>query len=244
MEPMAGTAFLVFIAYVLWKKIIKISFHTWEITGMIGFLIGFSILLFAPGQSARSAVVRGIIGEMPFYKEYAIRIVRETYYTCKFMAPLFGLALGLTVISWTENRSKNGADRIIEKNKKSEGIKTNDTVRMAWDYVCSEKTALMFVLFAILSIYAMTLSIAFAIRIFLSPTVFLIISVGISAKRIMCRAEIRSAVMPALKLLVFFIAIFVLTQYLTAMIEMIQTGEPFTKDTFYVSSEFSQGLLE
>lgn len=246
MEPVAGTVLLAFLAYVIWKIRRKIRFHVWEITGFIGFIPGFAVLIFAPGNGARADVVSEITGGMSFFKDFSIRIVRETYYTFRYMSLLFGIAVALVVVAWFVKRKKDvslkesgiAADNLDKRKKRS----------VVWisikEIASGEKYGLLFILFAFISIYAMTLSIAFATRIFINPTVLLIISIGLSMKHIIINDKIKKIIRPAAGVLAAFMFVFVTAQYTTAMLEMHQSGEPFTKDIYYVNSEFGKGVIQ
>ena len=77
----AGGAMLLFgivIVLILQKRKKNMAF--WEYSGFVGALIGYSVLIVAPGNYVRSAQVATENGHESFLVELVYRIARETYY--------------------------------------------------------------------------------------------------------------------------------------------------------------------
>ena len=193
--------------------------------------------MLSPGNAARAAVVREMVGKQNPIKDILIRIIRETYYTAKFMPVVIGASIALWLVACALDVSKGSLIPVGDAGIRS---KIKILVKLRWKEP-------IFVAAAIMSIYMMTFSIAFALRIFLAPTILLIISMAISlndiADRMLSLSDERmiGMVKSIVCVLVLFVGIFVATQYITAMIEMYQSGEPFVKTTIFV--EYNQNLF-
>ena len=237
MEPTAATMAVVGFFWLIWCFKTKRGVRVWEITGIIGFFIGFATSVLSPGNAARAAVVREMVGKQNPIKDILIRIIRETYYTAKFMPVVIGASIALWLVACALDVSKGSLIPVGDAGIRS---KIKILVKLRWKEP-------IFVAAAIMSIYMMTFSIAFALRIFLAPTILLIISMAISlndiADRMLSLSDERmiGMVKSIVCVLVLFVGIFVATQYITAMIEMYQSGEPFVKTTIFV--EYNQNLF-
>ena len=143
LEPLACTMVIAIILYIVYIHKIGYAILKSDIAGIIGFFIGFFILMAAPGNYLRAAGVQE--GSSIIFK-YLYRFARETYYSIAYML----VPLGLSIMVYTI---------VIIRNKK-ESVQNNNWI-------------LVFIGLAIISIYVMTFSAGFAIRIFLTPTVLI-----------------------------------------------------------------------
>ena len=120
----------------------------WEITGFIGSLVGFCILIFAPGNFNRANVVNQMTPDRSLFGEVFFRIARETYYMLIHMWPLFVV---LTIL-------------VIYNIKRKTGKKFGKM--------------LLFVCIAFVGVYTMTASPAYAERVLITPIAFTVIGIG------------------------------------------------------------------
>lgn len=146
----AGAVMLMtFIFVTLIYQIKKKKFiHGWKITGFIGSLVEFCILIFAPGNFNRANVVNQMTPDRSLFGELFFRIARETYYMLIHMWPLFVV---LTILVIYNIKRKTG--------------KTFGKM-------------LLFVCIAFVGVYAMTASPAYAERVLITPIAFTVIGIG------------------------------------------------------------------
>lgn len=184
----------------------------YDIVAVAGFIIGFALLMFAPGNFVRASHVPESNNVLV---KYMFRIARETYYTFRYMMIPTGIALAMDFYS-----------HINEKKSKNEH---KCSLKQFLIQILNDE-ARVYIIVAFLSIYAMTFSPGFAYRIFLAPLLFLIMSIGVSYRKI--KSEGRLQMLP-LQIFVMCVMILCCVQIFTASIRCKQTGEPLLKDIGY-----------
>lgn len=133
----------------IYQIVKKQSIKVWEITGLVGALGGFALLILAPGNYVRAQRVAshgGLITELGY------RLARETYYMLLDM----GIVLFVAILLFFLVRDKLSFKQMITKYKVA---------------------TIMFVL-AIIGVYVMTATGAYAERVITTPIVFMLVAVG------------------------------------------------------------------
>lgn len=204
------------------KLIRREKIEKWEITGLVGVLIGFATLMLAPGNFRRASVALVIsdISHSVFY-----RFARASYFFVLYEGILFGISIALIVLLYLCKRNPVVGEK-----------QDNKWIIYAYT-ICKEP--IVFVVLALVSVYVMTFVSAFAVRIFLTPTVLLIISCGISIKKIGTSSMELFGMMQKystiIRILVTSVSIYVIVQMLTAFLFCLFTGDPVTKNIQYTN---------
>ncbi len=201
--------------------VLKKGIKAWEISGFIGTLIGFGVLMLAPGNYERASTVSDISN---IYSNYFYRIGRESFFFVLYMAPLLGVSIALVLM--------------LYRCRKKEAYKADGLWKLLADIYVTCKEPIVIIPVALVSVFVMTFSPAFAARIFLTPTALFIISCGISIRGIVeteTGKEIADKYGTVIKTLLFFVCIFVFAQMLMAFICCYYTGEPVTKNIQYTN---------
>ena len=73
----------------------KDKINKWKISGLIGNIVGFLVMILAPGNYVRNA---GIVDDMPFFNKILDRTITYTGNIVRFMLPLIILAIVLVTI--------------------------------------------------------------------------------------------------------------------------------------------------
>lgn len=129
----------------------KSKVRLWEITGFCGAIIGFALLILAPGNYARAEIVvnsetqRGLLAELLF------RVARETYYMLVHMWSLFVV---LFILLLFVNKRKCG-------------------------YKMGYKKVFLFLSTSFVGVYVMTASPAYSERVLVTPIAFALVAVGL-----------------------------------------------------------------
>ena len=204
------------------KVIRKQRLLSWEISGLVGILIGFAFLMLAPGNYERARTVTETASR---HSNIIYRFGRETFFSLLYLTPLVGIFVGLTVLLFRCRKTDENAGQKIEN-------------RFLYIYqTCKEPIALAVI--AMASIYVMTFTSAFAVRIFMTPTVLLIIACGISLKGI-AETSLGQSLLEQfsliIRILLIFACIFVLVQMLMAFISCLYTGNPVTMNIQYTNT--------
>ncbi len=134
------------------KQVAKYKIYIHEITGFIGALIGYGVLIAAPGNYLRSDTVNEMLGFDNVLISLGYRIARETYYMFVHMWWLW-LAFFLLVIA-------------------VKGEKTWKT------FLKENVTSLLLALLALVGVYVMTATAAYAERVLITPIIYLIVAIG------------------------------------------------------------------
>ena len=79
----------------------------WEYSGFVGALIGYSVLIVAPGNYVRAAQVNLQNGHDNLLIELIYRIARETYYMLVNMNELIFFFILFCIILFQGNKIKN-----------------------------------------------------------------------------------------------------------------------------------------
>ncbi len=218
-----GCALIFGLFVMLAVKIIgKKKITGWEISGIAGELIGFATLMLAPGNYRRSDNVTELSSR---YSNLFYRFARESYFTVLYLGVLFGIAVALVAVLY-----------ICRKKDKVKPGRLTDAVKDVY-VTCRESIVLIVVAFV--SIYVMTFVSAFAVRIFMTPTVLLIISSGITIRGIIETPEGKEwgrRFGVAIKIMMVCACIFMLTEMATSYIFCKYKGEPVTKNTQYTNT--------
>lgn len=218
-----GSALVFGLAVMLLSKIVKKKkVEKWEIAGIIGTLMGFASLMLAPGNYKRASVV---MGQSSIYNNYLYRIARESYFFLLYEGVLFGVCIALMALLYICNK-----DNSVGRDKR-------DKIILDILLICKEPLA--FVILALISVYVMTFVSAFAVRIFLTPTVLLIISCLISIRKIGCsNTELVGIVGKyslIVKIVIISVSLYVVVQMFTAFLFCLYTGDPITKNIQYTN---------
>ena len=150
-EPGSCTLMLALAMYVIYalKKHHKIK--AWEISGIIGSLLGFAILMFAPGNLVRAATVDIPSEQGGLIIKYGYRIFREFYYSLIYLSIPLGIYVFLL---------------IVRKNR--------ETALLSF---CSENIdSCILVFLALVSVAVMTFSAGFSTRIFMFPILLITVA--------------------------------------------------------------------
>lgn len=94
LEPMACTTFLTLFFYVVYLKKRHIKIASYEVVGILAFILGFMILMFSPGNFNR---INAVNESSNFLFKYLYRIARESYYFIVYMFPLVAAWISLLV---------------------------------------------------------------------------------------------------------------------------------------------------
>ena len=84
--------------FAVWSIRRKRHLHIWEITGIIGALIGFCVLMLAPGNFSRYSHVAVEAAQRSALFEYIYRIFRETYYAFYYLTFPAGICIALSLL--------------------------------------------------------------------------------------------------------------------------------------------------
>lgn len=157
----AGVAGMVFgLAILLLYR--KLEMNYWyypHAFGLLGAILGFIIMIIAPGFQNRAEIVRETVGERTFLYEMLFRLARETYY---FLINCWPIVLLLFV--WF-----------------CVGIVKQKSIKM---FVKNNIRILFWVLTALASVFSMTASAGYAERVLVSPIAFFTIGIGLIYKEI------------------------------------------------------------
>ncbi len=186
----------------------------YEWCGLIFVIVGFLVLMLAPGNFERATYVKFASESTNMLFNYIFRIGRETFYVLRFMTIPLAIELLLFCIS---NRNRKVKDIL-------NGI-TNGK-------------ELFFLMLSFVSIYVMTFSSGFAIRIFQFSFIMLFIAMGISICRIYDMIESKFAMVfsRVYKVLLNFLCmllLFVLVEVITGSLYARQSGSFFEREMYY-----------
>ncbi len=202
------------------KKLRKTKIDRWEILGIVGVVISFATLMLAPGNYSRADIVSEI---STMYSNVFYRFARESFFTVLYMFPLIGVVIALMLVLY-----KCSVD-----NSKDMDLKNR---LLEFYSVCREQIVLIVI--ALVSIYVMTFVSAFAARVFLTPTVLLIIAGGITVRMIYDTGSGNKIIHDynvAIRTLIVFVCVYIFSQMIMAYISCLLSGEPITKNIQYIN---------
>ena len=142
----------IIILYLISYKISKKRIKSWMICGLMGNIIGFLLMILAPGQSKRLENAGGIGG-------ISIIIKRSIFITIdfmKYMTPLIIILSILLIYYYFNNKNKMSIINMIE----------------------DLKIGIIFLIATLASIYSMMMSPSFPERAWSGPVILFIISLG------------------------------------------------------------------
>lgn len=201
------------------------------VCGWLGVLIGWCLLILAPGNFARAGVVNESANIL---KRYIFRIGRETFYSLSYLTIPFGIAVAMLL--YLNTISIMG----LKDTGRSHGS------NMPWRLE-NTREPFFFVLLALISIYVMTFSAAFANRIFITPIALLLIAIGLLCKKWLDSGEENvpdiSARRKALGVMCFFIGVYCLVQVCTAILTCSVHSIPIEKYIDYHYGEAERGVI-
>lgn len=135
----------------------------WEIVGFVSAILGFGLLIFAPGQRVRQHIVYEEIEQYNWIGDIVYRLARETFYMVIWLSPI----MIATIFAF-----------LIVKNK-------NEWKDFVWKYSASIICGLM----ALCGVYVMTFSVGYATRVLFTPLIILLIAFGLFYKDIKGKYE-------------------------------------------------------
>lgn len=192
----------------------KMFLHEW--CGIVFVIIGFLILMLAPGNYERVAYVKSVSESANWLFNYIFRIGRETFYTLRFMTIPLATEWALFCVS-----------------RRSCKIKMKEAL-----YEIMQGKELFFLILSFVSIYVMTFSAGFAIRIFQFSSIMLFISMGISICKVYDMFYSKSEIVFSLAYKVFskfllVLLLFVLVEIITGTLYVRQSGSFFEREMYY-----------
>lgn len=181
------------ILYLINYKINKIKIKLWMICSLIGNIIGFLIMLLAPGQGKRLKNAGGIGGIIVLIK----RTIFITLNFMKYMTPIFIILIILLMYYYFYNKSKMSI------------------INMAVDL----RVGIIFFIGALSSIYSMIISPSFPERAWSGPVILFIISVGNIFSRIKFDERFKMEIIATISILCIFFS----ASYIEAVLNLRQT---------------------
>lgn len=230
-EAASSTLLFALSVFLLILKRKKYRIDIEYVCGWLGVLIGWCLLILAPGNFARAGVVNESANIL---KRYIFRIGRETFYSLSYLTIPFGIAVAMLL--YLNTISIMG----LKDTGRSHGS------NMPWRLE-NTREPFFFVLLALISIYVMTFSAAFANRIFITPIALLLIAIGLLCKKWLDSGEENvpdiSARRKALGVMCFFIGVYCLVQVCTAILTCSVHSIPIEKYIDYHYGEAERGVI-
>ncbi len=201
--------------FAVWSIRRKRRFRIWEITGIIGALAGFCVLMLAPGNFSRYSHVAVEAAERSVLFEYIYRIFRETYYAFYYLTFPTGVCIALTLLAPKTAKRK---------------LLFFPVLAFISAYVMTFSNGFATRIF-VTPLVLLTIGIGLAVNSIRTE------SGGVTQDR--KRQKLSFAVIACTLVLV------ALTQYATGVLRSIQTGETMYKEIGYIlqDTSISQGLM-
>lgn len=216
LEPTACALMVALFCFVVWSMRRKRKLLISEISGMVGAVIGFCILMFAPGNFVRAAVVAEENTAIKnIFLEYLFRIARETFYTVTYLSLPMGICIALICLAtgvW-----KKRACFFVALGMISVYVMT----------FCNAFTTRILVTPLVLIVIGIGLAVK-----------------GVE-KEVYSVLSNKKWGRISYRILLGTLILFALTQYTTGVLRMVQTGEPLYKEIGYLHQEtaVSDGLM-
>ncbi|WP_195955504.1 DUF3329 domain-containing protein [Clostridium saudiense] len=183
----------IIILYLISYKISKKRIKSWMIWGLIGNIIGFLLMILAPGQSKRLENAGGIGG-------ISIIIKRSIFITIdfmKYMTPLIIILSILLIYYYFNNKNKMSIINMIE----------------------DLKIGIIFFIATLASIYSMIMSPSFPERAWSGPVILFIISLGNIFYKIEFDKKFKILIITTISI----VCILFCTSYIDAILKLRQT---------------------
>ncbi len=183
--------------------------------GIISFLLGFAMLMLAPGNRVRTSVTKEEAeAGVGFFTLMFHRVGRETFYLLLFLTVPASISLMLYVMS--------KKDRI--------GVKT------VLGDICSGY-APFFMMLSVISVYVMTFPSGFANRIYQFPLIMLLIAMGQALVSILNTAAVspdwRKTIIKGIRLFIVIMLIAVVAEIVAGSLFAAQSGTFFDRQMLY-----------
>ncbi len=213
-------ALVLFFIYMIYNKH---RIEIYQILGAISCVVGAALLILAPGNFARTAVVAE---SSNILVKYGFRIGRESFYTLMFLMIPFAIALGLTVY----RHNKQTSEEIVY----SEAAATRKKLNLPDEA--------LFYLLAFVSIYALTFAAGFANRIFQLPLLFICIGFACSLTYII-RCDGSTALRKSMAALLVALSIMALFEVTAGTIYSSNRDSFYDRQTIYYHIYDTEGVL-
>lgn len=207
-EEISATLCFGIFTYCIYHVIKRERIPIVKVFGIAGIALGAAILILDPANYVRAG---SVVESNSFIMKYAYRIARETFWALRYLTIPFGTAC---VLLWIISVKQGG------KNIK-QSIKNNPAVYYL----------LMLTFF---SVYIMTFSAGFALRIFITPVALLTITLGIEIKSMTEECAILGS---GFKLFICVVGVACAVEIFAAAYTTHATGQLIYRDTIYDSAE-------
>ena len=230
-EAASSTLLFALSVFLLILKRKKYRIDIEYVCGWLGVLIGWCLLILAPGNFARAGVVNEPANIL---KRYIFRIGRETFYSLSYLTIPFGIAVAMLFYM-----NAFSVERL-----KDAGLSHRRNMPWHLENTCEP---FFFILLAVISIYVMTFSAAFANRIFITPVALLLIAIGLLCKGVLDLSEnsVPNIIVrrKTLGMICFFVGIYCLVQVCTAILTCSVHRIPIEKYIDYHYGEAERGVI-
>ena len=210
LEPSACILMLALFLYIIYKLKNHKKFLPQEVIGIIFALAGFAVLMSAPGNYARLHAVEEYAVESRYI---LFRIARETYYSALYLIMPLCVVVLLTALS-AENTERNFYEWFSLRNSENK-----------------IRPQVLILFFAFISVAVMTFSAGFALRVFVTPVVLLIIAAGLAFKKAVKRN------ISVLSCLIALVIIFFIAKFSSAVKGSLSSGQPIMIQTHFILDE-------
>lgn len=187
------------ILYLVNCKNNKINIKLWMISGLLGNIIGFLLMILAPGQGKRLEKAGGVGSIVSILK----RSVFISIDLMKYLIPMIMLMIILITYYYNKNKIKNNIINMI-----------NDL-----------SISIIFFIGTLASIYSMIISPSFPERAWSGPVILLTISIG----NIFSKIKFDKSFDKSLKIIIVLVCMFFCTSYIEAVLKLRQTTYSFNE---------------